>query len=428
MRQQYDPNTLWILTGVLVRIAQRMGINRDGASQGLSIFESEMRRRLCWQIMLLDSRSAQLAGTGSSITGNHWDMQLPSNLNDSDISPEMKEMPMEHTGLTEMVFCLVRYEVGNFLKAPGVSGSGFDGNWHKLSSSAVPLKEKDQLLNDLEERLETKYLKYCDPLIPLHILASGVARTAISKMRLVAHHPRQYPDGGVGMPQEEKDMLFAVSLGMIESDTQGRATKSMKRYLWHINNYFQLDAFIYMISELRRRTFGPLVDRAWQQIQQVYDNHVELTSDLENALYVAIGNLTLKAWPPREAELARQYQQRPQAPHFIEVLRRQRHHQVDILNAGDVPVHQATSEANGYTREGEYTQHTNQDTAFAYRAGGVVGSATAEHHYIDSAAAMNGLETDFSPVDWDYWRDLLESNEAYYAEGGERGSKLFGLN
>jgi hypothetical protein len=411
MRQYYDPNTLWILTGVAVRIGQRMGIHRD-TSMDLSPFESEMRRRICWQIVLLDSRSAQLAGTGISVTNTAWDSKLPSNVNDSDLNPEMREMPLEHTGITEMVFCLVRYQFGNFLRGGITNGTGFDGNWARLSSNSVPLAEKDQLLDELESTLETKFLRYCDPLIPLHMLSATVARTAICKMRLVAHHPRQYPDNGASMPQEEKDMLFATSLKMIEYENLGQSMKSMKRFLWHINNYFQLDAFVYLLSELRRRTEGPMVDRAWEQIQEVYDNHPELITDTANALFVAVGNLTLKAWTSREAELRRNHRGH-EVPNFIRALRPQGTDvQHDATNVE--PPNNAVEDLSGYAAgeaQPDQPQVQNEE-------GGM-------YTNIDNPAfQFDPLTMDFSPVDWDYWTDLLEANELQFLEGN--GQKLFG--
>ncbi|KAK5135579.1 hypothetical protein LTR08_005059 [Meristemomyces frigidus] len=54
VRDIYDPHTFWIMTGTSVRIAQRMGLHRDGEALGLKPFEVQMRRRLFWQLLPLD--------------------------------------------------------------------------------------------------------------------------------------------------------------------------------------------------------------------------------------------------------------------------------------------------------------------------------------------------------------------------------------
>lgn len=64
VRQRYDPHTFWILTGIAVRLGQRMGLHRDGEALGLNPFDVEVRRRLFWQLLPLDGMSGQLSGTG----------------------------------------------------------------------------------------------------------------------------------------------------------------------------------------------------------------------------------------------------------------------------------------------------------------------------------------------------------------------------
>jgi hypothetical protein len=46
MRMLYDASTMWVLAGVASRLAQSLGLHRDGSTLGLSPFDTEMRRRL----------------------------------------------------------------------------------------------------------------------------------------------------------------------------------------------------------------------------------------------------------------------------------------------------------------------------------------------------------------------------------------------
>jgi len=52
----------WELSGVAMRIAQRIGLHRDPETLGIDPFNCEMRRRLWNQIWVLDVRSAEFAG------------------------------------------------------------------------------------------------------------------------------------------------------------------------------------------------------------------------------------------------------------------------------------------------------------------------------------------------------------------------------
>ena len=52
-RRHDDSRFVWTMTGLATRIANAMGIHRDGAQFGISPFETEMRRRLWWQVCTL---------------------------------------------------------------------------------------------------------------------------------------------------------------------------------------------------------------------------------------------------------------------------------------------------------------------------------------------------------------------------------------
>lgn len=52
-RRQADNKAVWTLTGLLLRMGHSIGVHRDGAQFGLAPFDTEMRRRLWWQICTL---------------------------------------------------------------------------------------------------------------------------------------------------------------------------------------------------------------------------------------------------------------------------------------------------------------------------------------------------------------------------------------
>ena len=65
-KQNMDPRSLSTMMGIAVRIAQRQGLHAESCNQEFSPFEAEMRRRLWWQIVLLDSRIGELANYKAS--------------------------------------------------------------------------------------------------------------------------------------------------------------------------------------------------------------------------------------------------------------------------------------------------------------------------------------------------------------------------
>jgi hypothetical protein len=252
-----------------------------------SFFEAQIRRRVLWQILWLDGRASQFAGQNLAFAVGP-STELPANLNDADIYPQMSEVSSVGDRATEMIFCLTRYEVGVFLSQNATSLHDTD------------VEEKDRLINEFENLLEYRYLKYCDPAVPLHRIAAGGARSAICKLRLVAHHPTTHQ--GKFMPNSEHDMIFATCVEMVELHTVGQSSKDIEKFAWHISTSFQLDAVVLMLIESQTQPpTADLTQKSWDLVAEVFKHHAELMDDDKSGLHGAVRHLVLKAWRAREA-------------------------------------------------------------------------------------------------------------------------------
>ncbi|KAH7311413.1 fungal-specific transcription factor domain-containing protein [Stachybotrys elegans] len=104
------PNVIWPLVGLLTRIATSMGLHRDGSLSNLSPFDAEMRRRLWWQIYLLESRSSDDRLAQLCITEELFDTNVPANASDSAIGPESSSahLHLQTTGITSATLFIIR--------------------------------------------------------------------------------------------------------------------------------------------------------------------------------------------------------------------------------------------------------------------------------------------------------------------------------
>ncbi|KAF4637676.1 hypothetical protein G7Y89_g399 [Cudoniella acicularis] len=290
-RHFYDPHTFWILTGVAVRIAQRMGLHRDGEKLGLPPFDVQMRRRIFYQLLPLDGIASQMSGTGTGMMPDTWDTQQPLNVNDNQIWPGMTETPEEQKGATEMIFCLARSCVGKFFLRAGKSMHGAGPSEFKDYNEVEPL------ICEAERELEEKYIRYCDVVNPLHFLTIGLARSAITAMRIRTRLPKVRNQTVTAAERRE---LFQLSQKIIDTDTALYAHTSLSKYLWHVRSFFvwgSWDSLIFVLTSLRRSDLlSPTeTDAAWSKVEQMYNSHSELLES-KGALHIAVGRLTLKAW------------------------------------------------------------------------------------------------------------------------------------
>ncbi|AEO64823.1 uncharacterized protein THITE_47736 [Thermothielavioides terrestris NRRL 8126] len=311
------------LAAVAVRLALQMGEQEHDVPK-LSVFEREMRIRLFWQLRRLDACVQPKTATASHpyIRCAFGDMRLPLNVNDSELHLDMTEFPLEHTGPTEMLFVLLRYETIHWLRTSAIVAQIFKSP----RDSRVPaLKEK--AVAELWKVLQEKYLNRCDMRIPLHALSVLTTKLAIARIRFKASHPRL---GLAHLPeiQEEHDLIFETGLQLLEL---GHEIQHHPHFapplLWRMTTHSRpsADAYIYVISELRRRCSGDRVADAWRVVERLFDEHLELTAGADNhrQFYLAFGDLTLEAWDARRAELFDSEMEREAAPEppFIQRLR-----------------------------------------------------------------------------------------------------------
>ncbi|KAJ9295781.1 transcriptional regulator family: Fungal Specific TF [Paecilomyces variotii] len=81
---------LWHLMGIIIHTAMRLGYHRDPKVFGKkrSPFDGEMRRRVWHTVLQMDGLMSFQMGLPSMIPMEYCDTSVPSNLKDSDFSPE----------------------------------------------------------------------------------------------------------------------------------------------------------------------------------------------------------------------------------------------------------------------------------------------------------------------------------------------------
>ncbi|KAL8677396.1 MAG: hypothetical protein Q9186_006171 [Xanthomendoza sp. 1 TL-2023] len=408
-RHAVDPRALWIHSGTAIRLGQRIGLHRDGTALGLPPFEIEIRRRLWWQMVVVDTRLAEISGAGTSMLSAPFNTCLPLNVNDADLSPEMGELPPEHTRTTDMTFCLTRYEIANFLKCSNTDFFFFDGAWAKPDGAPATLEEKDRAIDELEQRLEEKYLKHCsDAKIPLHFLTRIFLRNAIYRMRVVAHHPQHRPDKGAGMPAEEKEYLCRLNLNMIENDNFAHGNKSVDKFAWYLNMNFQFPALIYLISELRHRTRGELADRGWTAINKGFEHRIQfIVRRRDSPIFKATSALALKAWQAREIDAAAHREPIPEPPNYINTLR-------SIF--GEPPPKRRRSIGDGLDPTGKHT--TQNDSVAGSEALQDNAETKSSVPGPSGESGVNPME--WSPMDWSYWDEPIQKWDPQIPGGSEQ--------
>lgn len=326
VRDIYEPRAVWSLTGVAIRIAQSMGLDRDGVCLGLPPFETEMRRRIWWQLKTHDFRTAELCGI-TKFHDLHIDAEStkwPTNINDNQLYPGMASLATEPNMPTDAVFISLKCELLKF-------AAGRVANFRRQAKTSDPwdlymsgsdTEEIGESFGDIEELLETKYLRYCDPSQPLHLMAMLMARCSINILRFLSHHPRKWTSIEQS-PLSERQWVWKVCLKILEQQNMLQSNPHLKRFAWHAPYFQQWHAIIHILDTLRASPLALDANKAWKIISSTYENNPEMASDMRKPIHIAVGNLSLKAYSNRETALQNEDTCPPPTPHFIIQLRQQ---------------------------------------------------------------------------------------------------------
>ncbi|ETS80340.1 hypothetical protein PFICI_07869 [Pestalotiopsis fici W106-1] len=319
---RYDRHAAWILNGVIIRIAQKLGLHRDGELLGLSAFDTEMRRRVWWQIILLDAIYAMLSGFGQSMLPRQWDTKEPTNVNDADLFPSMTKVEPKD-GPTDMVHCLISYQIARLLSdTPSLENIILQNELATPKGPATAELEAAQArINELGETIQDILQKYGDPSMgPVHDLAAWQGRMIMKKLQEVIRPPREEPEWGTEV-LTPKDNLFKLAVSGAESSLETyRHLEKGGVFTWFVKTHFQIEVFQFMVGQLCTHTTGQLVERAWKVVAEVYRFHPEFFK-LSIKPHASLAVIAIKAWSKREGALCLATGTTPETPWFISRLR-----------------------------------------------------------------------------------------------------------
>ncbi|EHK22953.1 uncharacterized protein TRIVIDRAFT_191560 [Trichoderma virens Gv29-8] len=353
VRTIYRCDTLYILSGVAIRLARKMGLHRDGTYLGLSPFETEMRRRLWWHLAHIDCRTADVMGTKPSPEISTGDSMKPINVEDEDLHPEMTSFPPEHTGITAITLCLIKCEIMETL-CQFASPHPTDLRWEMLYNPDISLARKDSIIDSVEDLLEKKYLRYSDPSKTLHTFIAVMIRSALCKMRLFAHNIRQFAHKSTKATQHDHDVSFFNAMKLLEYANMMQAGHmGLDKYMWQIGTSYLWNTMLYLLIEVRCRKTGPDVDKAWQLIAVVFSRCPEVLQEFTGSVYVALGKWTLEVWESYIAASKAEGLPDPVTPDYINEIRewQKSKKQTAVTTKSDkIEIRPVTQHSSGYEK------------------------------------------------------------------------------
>lgn len=299
LRSHDKSRSSWTLIGLAVRIGHGLGIHRDGDGLAHSAFEAEMRRRLWWELIILDMKASEDRGSEPMIAENTFNTRIPCNLNDEDFGLDSKHPLPERKGLTVMTFFLISADLSNTARKINFVPPAKE-------HQPLTLQQKEELARQCAERIESQHLAGCDPNDPQHWLLYMLGRLLILKLWSVIQYPLQSRQLK-GLPRGQSLRTVTSLLEITELVVNH---ESATNFAWYFNTYVPWHTLAVALAELCHETHGPLADRAWAVIDKGYDKWSDRVADSKRGML----------WRPikslmKRAQAARARALEPVSPH-----------------------------------------------------------------------------------------------------------------
>lgn len=300
---------MWVASGIAIRLAQSIGLHRDGAVMNLPVFATEVRRRLFWELRMIDLGCAEDCGfLPTYIYGA--DTRLPLNINDADINSKSVTPPVEREGFTDMTYPLIRYEMCNRLHRlynhDGKSSMGI------MQGDRQGIPEQAKVLADCRDMIQSKYLQHCSPSIPFQKTILWVGQIILSKQNLLAQYPLFHNScRSMAISSDLREELFDSSCKILEMSDEIINDPETSAWTWMLQSYVHWHPVAFLLNELCKTPQHPQANRAWSAIDKELAHPHGLSPEANKALWRPLRGLHERARLAAEAASPRNYFELP---------------------------------------------------------------------------------------------------------------------
>lgn len=247
------------LTGLLLRIATSLQLHRDAENfktPPMTPVEIEIRRRLWWQIIFIDSTSRTGPTTGLSASDTMFDTKAPSCI----LENGEKESAVPFDTQTESIICVMRCEIWLLCRL-------LNANQRKS------LEQKLQTFRWVKSRMEDSYIEKGPSNDVLVSLTKTMASLAFSKVEhtIYLQHCRNLKAVSQTPSLEIMQHMLELSIDILKHAHRLRTEPSWRTWRWQLQGDFPWSSMSAVFIQLCQCPWSTVSERGWALTRQILD-------------------------------------------------------------------------------------------------------------------------------------------------------------
>ena len=178
----------------------------------------------------------------------------------------------------------------------------------QAASTTLSTKDREALVQELEQRLQEKHPRHCGTSTPYLLLSITVARLIFARFWRMAHYPSNNETNGSNavvsssVNTNMRDRLFMASVEVLEYSSLPLTHQDLIKWSWYSKTYIQWQAVALVLFELCSRPPSPEWNRAWNCVSTVYDRWMVNGNEKKGAIWRPIRRLMARARYMREMQ------------------------------------------------------------------------------------------------------------------------------
>ncbi|WYZ34476.1 hypothetical protein EsH8_I_000752 [Colletotrichum jinshuiense] len=250
-----------VLVGAAVRMAECMGLHRDGETYGLNPLDTHVRRLIWHQLCFLDVRTCEAQGPRPAIRREDYDTKLPLNCEEDDLyaagpPPE----PAEHW--TSTMLFPIRFECNEMMRIIWLDR-------RRLETRRTTLTAVLTKIEKFRRRMLDKYEHFINGNVPIQRYAKLVMNLLLYRLHVMILHP-YYANANSPMSHRLNNLLITSGIMIIEISIQLENDPQFREWSWYLGAYQQFQIALLLATEVYYRPQNTEAHRIWACLDYVF--------------------------------------------------------------------------------------------------------------------------------------------------------------
>ncbi|KAK3300410.1 uncharacterized protein B0H64DRAFT_470510 [Chaetomium fimeti] len=251
-----------VLVGAAVRVAECMGLHRDGSAYGLTTLETQVRRLVWHQLCFLDVRTCEAQGPKPAIRREDYDTKMPFNCEENELTPQATVRPVPAETWTSMLLPIMRFEINEMMR-------NIWTDRRKLEIRKTTLTAMLTRVENFRKRMLEKYSRQLDDRVPIQMYARLVMELLIFRLHVMVLHP-YHSNTADPLPEKLSGLLVTSGVMIIEIAIRLESNPMFRDWSWYLGAYQQYQIALLLATEVFYRPNHRVAERIWPCLDWVF--------------------------------------------------------------------------------------------------------------------------------------------------------------